>query len=184
MSALADWVLLAALHFAPIETRPQFPGHEETREEAFSRYVSIAADIAAAAEERGGSEGEQRRHAALLLAVAVGESGLSRDVDEGRCYRAGGWRKRCDAGTSWTLWQMKTGILQGQLVRGQALAGFDRRRDAARAALRALLGSLGACAQLEAPDRLSVYGAGRCVAGLPSVRARWSLFGRVLAFRG
>jgi hypothetical protein len=182
VSALADWVLLAALHFAPIETRPRFEGFEETQEEAFGRYLGISADIAAAAEEHAGTDAEKRRRAALLLAVAVGESGLSRDVDEGPCYRRGGWKARCDSGTSHTLWQMKAAMVDGRAVHARELRGFDKRPQAARAALRALSGSLGACRQLEARDRLSMYGSGSCRPGLKSVRARWALFERVVAF--
>lgn len=184
MSALADWVLLAALHFAPLETRPRFEGYEETRDEAFSRYLGIAADIAAAAEEHPGTDAEKRRRAALLLAVAVGESGLSRDVDEGPCYRRNKWRARCDSGTSHTLWQLKTGILDGRPVRGLELRGIDKRRSAARVALRALQGSLGRCKALEPADRLSGYGAGTCKPGIASVRARWALVEKVQAFSG
>ena len=50
MSPLSEWVLSAALTFAPIERQPQGKGYEETREEAFDRYITIANDIAAAAE--------------------------------------------------------------------------------------------------------------------------------------
>lgn len=183
MSTLADWVLLAALHFAPIETRPRFAGFEETQEEAFGRYLGIARDIAAAAEEHEGTDNEKRRRAALLLAVAVGESGLSRDVDEGPCYRVGGWKARCDGGTSHTLWQLKTAVVEGRAVSARELRGLDKRGEAAKAALRALRGSLGACRKLEPADRLSMYGAGSCKPGLRSVRARWALFERVAAFQ-
>jgi hypothetical protein len=182
VSALADWVLLAALHFAPLETRPQFRGFEETHDEAFSRYLGIAADIAAAAEEHPGSDAEKRRRAALLLAVAVGESGLSRDVDEGPCYREGKWRARCDGGTSHTLWQLKTAFVDGRPVSARELRGIDQRKQAARAALRSISGSLRACRKLEQADRLSLYGSGSCRPGLKSVRARWALFERVVAF--
>jgi len=182
VSALADWVLLAALHFAPIETRPRFEGYLETQEEAFGRYLGIARDIAAAAEEHEGTDAEKRKRAALLLAVAVGESGLSRDVDEGPCYRRGRWRARCDGGTSYTLWQMKSAVVDGRPVHARELRGLDKRGQAARAALRAIRGSLGACRKLEAQDRLSMYGAGSCKPGLRSVRARWALFERVVAF--
>lgn len=180
MSALAEWVLSAALTFAPIETRPQFKGYEESRDEAFSRYISIAADIAAAAEENAKSERAAKERAALLLAVAIGESGLSADVDRGPCYRKGGYKTRCDSGTSFTLWQMKAALVDGKPMRAAELVGHDKRRTAARAALRALLGSLGMCRKLPAEDRLSGYGAGRCIEGHKGVRARWALYQRVL----
>lgn len=181
MSPLAEWVLSAALTFAPIESRPQFKGYEESREEAFERYISIANDIAFAAEERAKTPAAAKRNAALLLAVAVGESGLSADVDRSPCYRGGGFRTRCDSGTSFTIWQLKHAIVDGRPVWGRELQGTDKRRDAARGALRSILGSLGMCKKLEPEDRLSGYGAGRCIVGHKSVRARWALFQRVQA---
>jgi hypothetical protein len=180
LTPLAEWVFSAALTFAPIETRPQFKGYEETREEAFERYISIANDIAYAAEETSKTEGSAKQRAALLLAVAVGESGLSADVDQGPCYRQGNWKARCDGGTSFTIWQMKHAIIDGEVVRGKALEGHDSRRRAARGALRSLLGSLSMCKKLPEEDRLSGYGAGRCLEGNKSVRARWALYQRVL----
>jgi len=180
MSPLAEWVLSAALTFAPIETRPQFKGYEESREDAFDRYISIANDIAAAAESNTTKGTPAKDKAALLLAVAIGESGLSLDVDRGPCYREGGFKTRCDSGTSFTLWQMKAAILDGQPMSAAELVGTDKRKGAARAALRAILGSLGRCKSLPAEDRLSGYGVGRCIAGNKSVRARHKLFLRVL----
>lgn len=182
MSPLAEWVLSAALYFAPIESRPQFKGYEETREEAFDRYISIANDIAEAAQENAKTEGGAKQRAALLLAVAVGESGLSADVDQGPCYRQGNWKARCDGGTSFTLWQLKHALIDGELVRGKLLEGHDNRKRAAKGALRALLGSLGMCKKLPEEDRLSGYGVGRCVTGNKSVRARWALYQRVLGY--
>jgi hypothetical protein len=181
MSPLAEWVLSAALTFAPIERQPQWKGYEETREEAFDRYITIANDIAAAAEGEAKSELGAKQRAALLLAVAVGESGLALDVDRGPCYRQGGYKLRCDGGTSFTLWQLKHAIVDGQPVRGRELEGTANRPRAARGALRAILGSLGMCKKLAPEDRLSGYGVGRCVAGNKSVRARWALYQRVVA---
>lgn len=180
MTPLAEWVLSAALTFAPIETRPQFKGYEETREEAFDRYISIANDIAEAAEGDAKTPAGAKQRAALLLAVAVGESGLALDVDQGPCYRQGGFKTRCDGGTSFTLWQMKHAHVDGEFVKGKALEGLGNRKKAARGALRAILGSLGMCKKLPAEDRLSGYGVGRCLEGNKSVRARWSLYQRVL----
>ena len=184
MSALAGWVLSAAVAFAPPATRPQFKGHEESLDETAARYASIAEDIAAAAEEGAKSEADAKQRAALLLAVAVGESGLSADVDRGPCYRQGNWKARCDGGTSFTIWQMKHAIVDGELVAGRKLEGVANRRRAAKGALRALLGSIGMCKKLPAEDRLSGYGVGRCVEGNKSVRARWALYVRVLGHRG
>lgn len=180
MSPLASWVLSAALYFAPVESRPQFKGYEETTDETRARYASIAEDVAEAAEENAKSPEEAKRRAALLLAVAIGESGLSHDVDKGPCYRKGNWRSRCDGGTSFTIWQMKGATMDGQFFYGKDLAGLDKRKLAAKAALRKILGSLGLCKKLPAEDRLSAYGAGRCLEGHKGIRARWSLYQRVL----
>lgn len=176
MSPLAEWVLAAALHFAPLETRPKFAGYEETADEARARYVSLAEDIAEAAEK---SKGPDIPQAAMLLAVAIGESGLSFDVDKGPCYRKGGYRLRCDGGTSYSLWQLKAGVVDGVAYGGHEFQGLDKRKLAARAALRKLEGSLGMCKHLEPQDRLSAYGAGRCLEGHKSVRERWALYQRV-----
>lgn len=178
MSALGEWVLAAALYFAPLETRPKFAGHEETREEALERYRQISEDIAFAAEET--KEPNDKQQAAWLLAVAIGESGLSRDVDFGPCYRKGGYKSRCDGGTSFTIWQMKHGSVDGKLYRGRELQ--KDRRLAARAALRAIRGSFSMCRKLPIEDRLSAYGAGRCTEGIKSVQERYRLFQRVVSF--
>ncbi len=180
MTPLASWVLSAALYFAPVESRPQFKGYEETMDETRARYASIAEDVAEAAEENAKSPEEAKRRAALLLAVAIGESGLSHDVDKGPCYRKGNWRERCDGGTSFTLWQMKAVTIDGESKHAKHVAGLDKRKVAAKAALRKILGSLGMCKALPPEDRLSGYGAGRCIGGHKGVRARWSLYQRVL----
>lgn len=181
MSPLASWVLSAALYFAPVESRPQFKGYEETTDATRARYASIAEDVAEAAEENAKSPEDAKRRAALLLAVAIGESGLSYDVDKGPCYRQGNWRTRCDGGTSFTLWQMKSATVDGQAVHAKHVAGLDKRKLAARAALRKILGSLGMCKKLEPKDRLSAYGAGRCIAGLANIQARHALYLRIAA---
>lgn len=179
MGALAEWVLSAALFFAPLETRPKFKGYEETPEAALARYRTIAEDIEAAAMEHDGND---KAEAALLLAVAIGESGLSYDVDVGPCYRKGGFRTRCDGGTSYSLWQLKSGVVDGIAYGGHEFQGTDKRRLAARAALKKLKGSFGMCKDLPEQDRLSAYGAGRCLEGNKSVRSRWALFQKVRSF--
>jgi hypothetical protein len=186
VSAVAAWCLAAALVHAPPATRPQFPGHEETPEQTRERYVAICADIEAAATEHPERPGfiGHREKAALLLALAIGESGLSRDADLGPCYRVGKWRARCDGGRAASVWQLQAtrddDAEQTELGPKQLFA--DRRR-AARVALRIAIGSIGMCRKLPPEDRLSAYGAGRCLTGdyrgASSVRARWRLFQRL-----
>lgn len=186
MTTIATWCLAAALFHAPPETRPQFPGHEESVEQTRERYASICADIEAAATERPERPGflSHRDRAALLLGLAIGESGLARDADLGPCHREGKWRSRCDGGRAATIWQLHAtrddDSEQTELGTHDLFA--DRRR-AARVALRLALGSIGMCRKLPAEDRLSAYGSGRCLTGeykgSSSVRARWRLFQRL-----
>ena len=180
--SLAQAIMIAALEFAPVESRPEFPGYVETRAETLDRYWSIAQDIAAAAQEvptkPGGLADEDE--AALLLALAIGESGLSLDVDRGPCYRKGKWFARCDGGSSFTIWQLKPIRFDGALRTGKELQ--SDRALAARVALWLARGSLGQCRKLEPRDRLSAYGAGYCKEGLASVRARHALYVKVRDF--
>lgn len=177
--SLAAKVMLAALAYAPVETRPNYPGFSETRNETIDRYWSIATDIAAAAEETPTTPGglSDESEAALLLALAIGESGLALDVDRGPCYRRGALWRRCDSGTSYTIWQLKPGMVDGKVRTGKQLQAD--RKLAARLALKRARGSLGQCRAMEPHDRLSAYGAGHCVAGLADIRARWKLYQRV-----
>ncbi len=170
---LATWLLAAALHFAPPETRPQFPGYEESRTETISRYESIVSDIERAA------EGDKSR-ATLLLALAIGETGLSLDTDRGPCYRGGAYKSRCDGGTSATLWQLKSVRWKGEVLRYLDL--FKDRLRAATIALSIARKSIGMCRHLEPQDQLSAYGSGACRPGLKSVRARYHLWARINAW--
>ena len=169
MTALAEWLLAAALAFAPPEKAKQFPGFEETPAQARARYASIAADIDTAA-------GGDKAKAALLLAIALGESGLAKDVDSGTCYRIGAYRSRCDAGTSHSLWQVKAyGITAAELK--------TDRLKAAKKALALAQSSLGSCRALDPRDGLSQYATGSCKAGVASAQARFDLWGKVYAWR-
>jgi len=175
---LAAWLLAAALHFAPPEKLPQFPGHEESHEAALVRYSVIALDVADVVEEMKGSKQE----AALLLAWAIGESGLARDADVGPCFRGkhkgGNYRTRCDSGAAASMWQIHEHLAKdGTRVTKEML--FEERRLAVRTMLRALRSSSRACKHLEPRDRFSQAGLGRCVEGNASVRARFKLWGRV-----
>jgi hypothetical protein len=187
--ALEAWTLAALERFAPSDRSPQLPGHEETPEQARERYREIAHDIALVAEESAqAAEGKPgamsaRSRAALLVAVAIGESRLARDTDLGPCHRGkpgGTWWTRCDSGTSGSIWQIKTPVLwEGEKV--AYLDVFKNRQRAARISLRASLGSLGRCRHLPAEDRLSALG-GACREGLGSARARYRLWQRVRAW--
>ncbi len=166
---LNEYLLAAALFFAPFETRPQFPGYEETKEEYRERLTSIAADIE--------SETKSRSDAALLLAWAIGESGLAKDTDVGPCYRPSHskWWTRCDSGHAASMWQIHEHMgKDGTKVTTKML--FADRKLAARTMVRSLRASWKACKHLEPQDRFSQAGIGRCVAGNKSVRARYQLW--------
>lgn len=140
---LCLWVLSALTeHVPPERVSPRFPQAVETLEEKHDRYVDIAWDIA--------SVSSNKRDAALLVAVAIKESGLARDVDLGPCDPARVRLGQCDAGRAKTLWQL------------QAVDGWPDRREAARMALKRLRHSEKRCRDLPAEERLAAYAAGTC----------------------
>ena len=167
---LSSLVLAALLSLSPIDgPRLAYPGFAETPWERGVRYLSIASDIATAAEGACGTRGEVCEHnaAALLIGLAWHESGFAPDVDAGRCYRGRDGRgPRCDGGRAVSLWQ-----LQGS-AEERALWGGDR-VQAARAALRRAWRSMNACRGKVAPDEtLAVYASGRCDNETGKTRAR------------
>lgn len=165
------WTFLALMHHAPVERLPQWAGHEETPREAMARYGDIAADITAVCEDAKAP----RSCAALLVAIAIGESGLARDADVGPCHRGGAHRTRCDSGAAYSLWQ----IHEHGDVTGVQL--FADRRLAARVALRAARGSLRMCRHLPPGDQLAGL-SGTCEPSarhMASARARYALWRRV-----
>lgn len=181
---LAQWVFLALLHFAPVEQIPTFEGFEETAEEARDRYLALSDAIAAAAEEDVRPTGlGQRDEAALLVAIAIGETRLSRDTDVGPCFRgrAGGpYWSRCDHGRAASVWQLHRWDFEGR--RPQLTELFADRGLAARMALHAATTSLWRCRALPAVDRLSAL-SGRCVVGLEQARGHYRRWIRIRAWR-
>lgn len=152
-------LFLSAQDHAPPTTRPVFPGHEETLEQTTGRYAEIAADIVRIVGEQPPPDGMSRADgAALLLGMAIGESGLSADVDSGRCYRGKGWEARCDHGRARSIWQ--------------TWEQCSTRLECGRIAYRLLRRSLAACRALPAEHRLSGYGSGRCQP-LDGAAKRW-----------
>lgn len=164
---MKEIILQLLITFAPIESRPQFEGHEETPIETLARYESIAEDIAHVAQNNEPVRGLDRFQSAVLLAaMAVGESGLSRDVDLGPCYRGPGLEKRCDEGRSASMWQLQS---------VDKAAVFANRKLAATIALERLRKSVNACWAMPPRWRLSAYGAGYCTK-LPGAAKRFKLF--------
>lgn len=184
--SLTEWILLAALHFAPPSKHPDFPGHEETVEEATARYELIANDIAGAVAHWKNRKGAKNA-AALALAFAIGETGLTKDADVGPCFRGKyrptwanheiDYKARCDSGKAATIWQFHATIVDGERLEVADL--FADRARAAKLAIRFMYASLKNCAHLKPEDRLSGFGIGRCVEGNEQVRKRWRSYERI-----
>jgi hypothetical protein len=163
---LALWTLLALLRFAPLEQQARGPWADPSPASAAERYLGIAQAVEAECRDARAP----RDCAALLVALAVGESGLARDADVGPCHRVGGYKTRCDSGAAASVWQVQRWTAE---VTVEDL--FADRRLAARQALRVARASLRACRDLPAEDRLSAL-SGSCKAGPGPWRARWALY--------
>lgn len=155
---------LSALVFAwlchsvpPDRVRTVRPEAAETIDARRERYHAIADDIAAAV--LADPEADQRKAAALLVAIAVHESALAKDVDAPDCHVALIRRGGCDGGRARSLWQL------------QGVRPADR-REAAALALKAARRSLGACRALSVDARLAVYAAGVCTSSAGQAQSR------------
>lgn len=167
---LEAFALAALLALAPPARRSAPPGWTETEEAYRARLESVAADIAAVS--------TTRTHVGALVGVAVHESALAPDVDAGRCYRLGTWANRCDGGRAIGLWQLQDADpVKRALYR-------TSRRDAAREALRRILGSLGACRALEPRLRLASFASGTCSRGWEAAQGLDAFVRRALAVQG
>lgn len=176
-ATLAEWLLAAALHFSPPEKLPQFPGHEETRDQAVTRYASIVDDIVAAVD----GVKAPKHAAALALAWGIGESALAHDADLGPCHREGRWKKRCDGGLAASIWQVHATTFDGELLKVEDLFG-DRARTA-RLVVQRMASSWVQCRHLEPRDRFSAFGIGRCVEGNEQVRKRFALYQTIAGWK-
>jgi hypothetical protein len=150
--------------------RSRLAGAEESPEDGRSRYAEIAAAVAEVVFDPGvaplfpGDKGRLRT-GALLLAIALHESGFRRDVDLGIGPHARG------SGVDSCLTQQRIG-------RGSTPEGWTHedlvsdRRKCFLAALGKVKKSLNACRMLPLEDRLAAYASGRCTAGRAASRAR------------
>ena len=174
--SLSAWTLAALLHFAPPEQHDAAPWADPSHEAAQERYEAIATAIV----ETCDNSPSPRSCAALLVALAVGESGLAQDADVGPCYRRGGYRTRCDSGAAASVWQAHAFGLDrdGEPITVARL--FASRSLAAWQALRVARGSLQRCRHLPAEDRLAGL-SGSCRPNASS-RARWRLWQTVSAW--
>lgn len=132
---MTAWILALLLAAVPPGKVPE----RESAEAGLERYESIAADVAAAT--------RSPRTAALLVAIAVHESGLRLDVDTGATLG--------DGGRARGLWQL------------QAIPADLSRLDQARVALARVERSHKACASNPDRFRLAAYASGACSRGWP-----------------
>jgi hypothetical protein len=136
---MADWLLALILLYRPD------PAPADA-----ARYASIASDMAAVVEESGGSDSL----ALTTLAIAIHESGLRAEVDDGR---------ERGSGTDVCLMQIRT-----HKKRADQLAAD--RRECLRVGVRLARSSLAACRAQPWTDRLAAYASGRCDAGQTASR--------------
>ena len=180
---LALLLLGIACTHAPPETRPRYEGHVESIGETIERYAEIAQTVVRVSDTEPPPPGFTRRQgAAILLGMAIGESGLARDADVGPCYRgANGTNKRCDSGRSVSMWQVWAPVpfeWRGEMVDQERL--FNDRELAARIAYQRIRVSLTACAKLAPAYRLSMYGSGECYE-MEGAAVRWAFIQKLLA---
>lgn len=165
-----DYALAALLRLVPLGTHDGAPWADDSHATQLARYEGISTAIWDAC-------GDDRDCAALLVALAVGESAAARDADEGPCFRKGAYRTRCDSGAAFSVWQ--THRLSHE-VTGEML--FADRTLAAKQTLRVARGSLRLCRHLSPERRLSGL-SGRCIDAEGPWVARYRLWQTVRAWR-
>lgn len=170
---LSTWVLAALLHFAPPEAHEKAPWADPSRAHALARYRAVAEAIVSVCDSKS--------CAALLVAQAVGETGMARDADEGPCHRAGSYRTRCDSGRAASVFQAHAfaSDKDGQKITKERL--FKDRALAAWHVLRIARGSLRQCRHLPAQDRLAGLGNSKCKRSDAATK-RWYLWQTVSAW--
>lgn len=178
-SKVARWIYEASLAWVPLAHVTGW----ESREEADTRRLSIAADVAAVTFDPkewpvfdSGSDFVSRANTALFLAsIASYESGYDVRVDRGHCEALPGGTKAgwCDGGNAYSLWQHNIG-------NGKTIDGWTKidliadRKKAVRAALHALQLSAKTCSKTySGADAFSIYAQGVCGPS-PKMRERLS----------
>jgi len=142
---LHDWLLAFMVAMVP-------PGHfpeRETRDAALERYDSIADDVLAevhASPIFTGPDGEAMS-ASLVIALAVHESGLRLDVDQG--ITRGEGRDSC--------------LMQ---IRDASLEVVNDRRACFRDGIRIIKRSMRQCQKSARRDQLAAYASGSCDRGV------------------
>lgn len=174
MTPIAAWILQLALYLAPVDHARNFPGYEEQPWQRRDRYEHIARAIELRVAREPPLDGLTRaQSAALVLALAVEETELELDADEGPCYRVGAFRWRCDSG-------LAVGILQVHVPAPERAAFFAHRGKVLAVGYRGLRRAL--LAKCRPDDRLAVLARGcRDTRSVLRSRLVFALYRRALA---
>jgi hypothetical protein len=163
MDGLVSYLVSAMLAWVPLYAQTS-----ESKDDALSRYESIAQDAATVALDDqeaplfGGPNGRTQT-ALLMLSIASYESSYRKTVDDGT--------GRGDHGHSYCLMQIRV----GDGVTREGWSGTDlisERTRCFRAALHILHGSFNVCHKLPVEDRMSAYATGRCFENAAVSRSR------------
>jgi len=174
MKLVVAWLLRLALDLAPIEKAHNFPGYEEQPWQRRDRYEHIVTAMARRVDiEPTLPQLTKAQSVALLLALAVEETELDLDADEGPCFRGlhqgRSWAWRCDGG-------LAVGIVQVHVPKPDQADFFAHRGRVLQLGYRQLRRALGARCRFE--DRLAVLARGcqdaRSVVGSRRVFALWT----------
>jgi hypothetical protein len=163
MDGLVSYLVSAMLSWVPLYAQTA-----ESKEEALTRYESIAQDVAAVAYDDqesplfSGPNGRAQT-ALLMLSIASYESSYRKTVDDGTGLG--------DHGHSFCLMQIRV----GEGITREGWSGKDliaERTRCFRAALHILHGSFNVCHKLPMEDRMSAYATGRCFENAAVSRSR------------
>jgi hypothetical protein len=187
------WALSFMTKYAPPGRKTFYAEAQETKEEAELRYEAIARDLVEVVYDPAnrplfsGSEGRTKTMA-VMLAVALYESGFGKNVDYGV-----GKFARGDNGKSWCLLQVNVGAGRawpmgwnvkeyrpwrpGDAIEDQVLGATGPEMVADRKkcfveALRGMRLSFNSCASRPVKERLNVYASGDCSKGSKESRIR------------
>lgn len=188
---IVSWMVSLMMSFSPADKAAKaqaWPGWEETAEERKARYHDIASDLydtvydPDVAPLYGGAKGRAKT-AALVLAVAFHESGFSKDVDIGPCYRGkDGKGQRCDSGRAYCMMQIQT-VFADNTTRegwtGQEL--FNDRKKCFTAGINALRRSIRSCRSKGPEFQFAIYASGSCDRGLKGSKELLALSQRFAA---
>ncbi len=191
-----SWLVMMISSFAPPDKMAegkQFPGYEETADEKRDRYASIAQDLITVVYDPNqkvvfsGAKGRGMT-AQLVLAIAAHESGFSKDVDKGPCYREGGHKGRCDGGKAHCMLQIHLGP-DGKTAEGWTGDElFADRTKCFRAGMTAMRNSIRMCSKVHPKNQklwLMAYAGGGCdISNEKAVKGSTELWDYFVKFKG